>query len=123
MNSGSWTVMCRDFAGRERPLRVLVRGSQVVIVAPPGESAVLDAAEAARFRSAVTTATEAAITPVPGAPGGAEEQGTTSTAEQYGDGLPPTVGGRPALLACRGGTTTPIHGPAAIPALQAGDHR
>jgi hypothetical protein len=121
MNSGSWTVMCRDFAGRERPLHVLVCGSQVVIVAPPGESAVLDAAEAARFRSAVTTATEAVNTPVPGAPGGAEEQGTTSTAEQYDGGLPLTAGGRPALLPFRGGTTTPIPGPAATPACLAGD--
>jgi hypothetical protein len=121
MNSGSWTVMCRDFAGRERPLRVLVCGSQVVIMAPPGESAVLDPAEAARFRSAVTTATASATTPVPGAPGRAEEQGTTSTAEQHNDGLSPAVEGCPVLLSCRGGTTTPIPGPAATPARPAGD--
>jgi hypothetical protein len=121
MNSGPWTVLCRDFAGRERSLRVLVRGSQVMIVAPAGESAVLDATEAARFRSAVTTATEAANTPVPGAPGRAEEQDTTSTAEEHDDGLAPAVEGRAALLSCRGGITTPIPGPAAIPARRAGD--
>jgi hypothetical protein len=123
MNCGPWAVTCRDFAGRERLLRVLVRGSQVVIVAPPGGSAVLDAAEAARFRSAVTKATESANTPAPGAPGRAEEQGTTSTAERYNDGLPPTVERHAAPLPCRGGTTTPIHGPAAIPALPLEDHQ
>ena len=26
MNSGAWTTVCRDFAGRERTLRVVVRG-------------------------------------------------------------------------------------------------
>ena len=121
MNSGPWTVRCRDFVGRERPLHVLVRGSQVVIVAPPGESAVFDAGDAVRFRSAVTSATEAANTHVPGAPGRAEDQGTTSTAEQVLDGVSPAVKGRPALLPYRGGTTTLTPGPAAIPSSGGGE--
>jgi hypothetical protein len=121
MNSGSWTVMCRDFAGRERPLRVLVRGSEVVIAAPPGETAILDPGDAARFRSAVAEATRMADTPGPGAPGRAERLGTASTAEQHLDGLPPAVEGCPALLPYRGGTTTPIPGPATIPHCRAGE--
>jgi hypothetical protein len=115
MNSGPWSVVCRDFAGRERTLRVVVRGSEVVVVAPPGETAVLDSAAAAQFRSAVAQATQVATTPRPGAPGRAATTGTAGTAEQYNGGVPPTVEGRPALPAYRGGTTTPISGPAAIP--------
>jgi hypothetical protein len=115
MNTGPWSVVCRDFAGRERTLRVVVRGSEVVILAPPGETAVLDRAAAAQFRSAVVQATEVATTPTPGAPGRATATGTASTAEQHNGGLPPAAEGRPALLPYRGGTTTPIPGPAANP--------
>lgn len=95
MNSGPWTVVCRDFAGRERTLRVVVRGSEVMVVAPPGETAVLNPAAADQFRSAVVKATEVATTPAPGAPGRAATTGTASTAEQYIDGVPPAVEGRP----------------------------
>ncbi|WP_110344072.1 hypothetical protein [Prauserella flavalba] len=121
MTNGPWTVMCRDFAGRERPLRVVVRGAEVVIMAPPGETAVLDHAAFAQLRSAVAQAAQAVTAPAPGAPGRAPATGTASTAEQYNGGRPPAAEGRPALPPYRGGTTTPIPGPAAIPALVAGE--
>lgn len=69
MNSGPWSVVCRDFAGRERPLRVVVRGAEVVIVAPPGETAVLDHAALAQLHSAVVQAAQVANAPAPGPPG------------------------------------------------------
>jgi len=121
MNSGPWTVVCRDFAGRERPLRVVVRGAEVVIVAPPGETAVLDHAAIAQLRSAVAQAAQVANAPAPGPPGRAPATGTASTAEQYNGGRPPAAEGRPALPPCRGGTTTPIPGPAARPATVVGE--
>lgn len=116
MISEQWNVACRDVVGRERTLRVVVRGSEVVIVAPPGEIAVLDHAAAARLRSAVVQATQVVSTPALGAPGAAAT-GTASTAEQYTGGRPPAAEGRPALPSYRGGTTTPIPGPAATPAV------
>lgn len=116
MNTGPWSIACRDVAGRDRILRVVVRGSEVVVVAPPGEVAVLDRTAAAQFRSAVAQATEVATTPAPGAPGLITTTDMAGTAEQNNGGLPPTAEGRPALPSYRGGTTTPIPGPAAIPA-------
>ncbi|ONI71156.1 hypothetical protein ALI144C_52525 [Actinosynnema sp. ALI-1.44] len=115
MNTGPWSIACRDVAGRERTLRVVVRDSEVVVTAPPGEVAVLCRAATAQFRSAVIQAAEVATTPAPGAPGPVTTTGTVSTAEQNNGGLPPTAEGRPALLSYRGGTTTPIPGSAAIP--------
>lgn len=117
---GPWAVNCRDIAGRPRSLTVLVRGSDVVVMAPPGEVARLDAAETEQFRSVIATAVEVAATPAPGGTGLSEEIGIASPVKQYGDGRPPTVAGRPASPSCRGGTTTPIPGSAAIPALQGG---
>jgi hypothetical protein len=38
-----WWVACADPFGRDRALNVLVRDGAVVMVAPPGESAVLSA--------------------------------------------------------------------------------
>ena len=117
---GPWAVTCRDIAGRPRSLTVLVRGSDVVVMAPPGEVARLDAAETEQFRSVFATAVEVAATPASGGTGLSEEIGTASTVKQYGDGEPPAVAGRPASPSYRGGTTTPIPGSAAIPALQGG---
>jgi len=37
-----WWVACADPFGRSRAMNVLVQHGQVVVVAPPGESAVLD---------------------------------------------------------------------------------
>ncbi|RBM22353.1 hypothetical protein DI005_07630 [Prauserella sp. PE36] len=115
---GPWAVTCRDVAGRPRSLTVLVRGSEVVVVAPAGEAASLDAAEAEQFRSAFTKAKEVAATPAPGGLGASEGTGTASTVKQYSGGHPPAVVGRPASPPCRGGITTPIPGSAAIPALR-----
>lgn len=119
---GPWAVTCRDVAGRPRRLTVLVRGSEVVVVAPAGEAAALNAAEAEQFRSvfATATATEVAATPAPAASGPSEATGTASTMKQYGDGGPPAVAGRLASSPCRGGTTTPIPGSVATPALRDG---
>ena len=117
---GPWAVTCRDVAGRPRSLTVLVRGSEVVVVAPAGEAAALNAAEAEQFRSVFAKAEEAAATPDLGGSHPFEESGTASTVKQYGDGGPPAVAGRPASPSCRGGTTTPIPGSAAIPALRGG---
>ena len=117
---GPWAVTCRDVAGRPRSLTVLVRGSDVVVMAPPGEVARLDAAETEQFRSVFATAVEVAATPAPGGAGLSEKTGTASTVKQYGDGGPPAVAGRLASPSCRGGTTTPIPGSAAIPTLRGG---
>jgi hypothetical protein len=121
MNSGPWSAVCRDFAGRERTLHVVVRGAEVVIVAPPGETAVLDQTALAQLHSAVERAAQVAKAPAPGAPGRAPATSTASTAEQYNGGRPPAAEGRPALPPYRGGTTTPIPGPAAIPATVVGE--
>jgi hypothetical protein len=120
MNSGPWSVVCRDFVGRERSLHVVVRGAEVVFVSPPGETAVLDHTAIAQLHSAVVQAAQMANAPAPGAPGRAPATGTASTAEQYNGGRPPATEGRPALPPYRGGTTTPIPGPAAIPATVVG---
>ncbi|GAA1291565.1 hypothetical protein GCM10009634_43950 [Saccharothrix xinjiangensis] len=97
-----------------------VRGSEVVVVAPAGEAAALNATEAEQFRSVFTAAAEAADTPAPGGSGPSGGTGTASTVKQCGDGVPPTVARLPASSPYRGGTTTPIPGPAANPALRGG---
>ncbi|MFI6098175.1 hypothetical protein ACIA8G_21655 [Lentzea sp. NPDC051213] len=120
MNDGSWFVACRDVAGRQRILRVVVRGSEVVVVAPPGEVAALDHDEADQFRSAVADAITLATSLVARASDGAARTGMASPAEQYNDGVPPAVEG--ALLCCHvaAGATTPAPGPAATPGYEGG---
>jgi hypothetical protein len=119
MNCGPWTVVCRDFAGHERIPRVVVRGSEVAIVAPPGETAVVDPPRAAQFRSTVVNATEVVThTPWPGhraalrKPAWRAQRSSTTTVYPQ-----PSMG---ALLCWHvaAGTTTPIPGPAAIPATR-----
>lgn len=114
-NTGPWSIACRDVTGRGRTLCVAVCDSEVVVVAPPEESAVHDYGATAQFRSAVMNPTEVAATPAPAISGAVTTTDTTSTAEQNLGCLPPTAEGRPALSPCRGETTTPISGPAAIP--------
>jgi hypothetical protein len=121
MNSGPWSIACGNFADRERAVQVLVRGSEVVIVAPAGEIARLGPAAAVQFRTAVDNATEVANAPAPGAPGRRlMEIGAASTAEQDRDEMPPAVAGQVAPLSCRGGTGSLASGPAAIVAAVGG---
>jgi hypothetical protein len=94
LSGGSWSVVCGDFAGRERMLQVLVRGDEVVIVAPAGESAKLGPAAVVEFRSVVEQAAEVA------------------NASAVGDPAP--------RLSWRGGTRPWASGPAAMLAAGSG---
>ena len=51
-----WTVSCRDLAGRKRDMQVFVRQGRVVVVAPPGETAVLSPLDVGRLRAALRDA-------------------------------------------------------------------
>ncbi|MGH3438177.1 MAG: hypothetical protein ACRDRN_17135 [Sciscionella sp.] len=51
-----WTVSCRDVAGRRKDLTVLTSAGHVVVVAPPGELAVLEPLEVGRLRAALRDA-------------------------------------------------------------------
>lgn len=67
MSRGEWSVGCRDLAGRRRDVTVFVSNDKVVLVAPPGEAAVLGPLDVGRLRAAlrdavVATAEEAAET-------------------------------------------------------------
>ncbi|GGM72771.1 hypothetical protein GCM10012275_49260 [Longimycelium tulufanense] len=62
-DSGSrreWLVSCRDAAGRRRDVTVYVRRGHVVLVAPPGETAVLVPLEVGRLRAVLRDAVVAA---------------------------------------------------------------
>ncbi|ASO18943.1 hypothetical protein FHR81_001209 [Actinoalloteichus hoggarensis] len=56
MVRNQWSVNCRDVAGRKRDLTVYVNEGQIVIVAPPGETAVLAPLEVGRLRAALRDA-------------------------------------------------------------------
>ncbi|MCP2258739.1 hypothetical protein LX15_002437 [Streptoalloteichus tenebrarius] len=56
MTEQRWWVACRDAFGRDRAVTVLVDHGEVVLVAPPGEAAVLSAQETTRLRSALDEA-------------------------------------------------------------------
>jgi hypothetical protein len=51
-----WAITCRDVAGRRRDLTVFVRQGRVVVVAPPGETAVLTPLDVGRLRAALRDA-------------------------------------------------------------------
>ncbi|OQO89585.1 hypothetical protein B1813_21940 [Saccharomonospora piscinae] len=51
-----WAVPCRDLAGRRRDLTVFVNAGRVVLIAPPGETAVLTSLDVGRLRSALRDA-------------------------------------------------------------------
>ncbi|GAA4613426.1 hypothetical protein [Saccharopolyspora hordei] len=51
-----WHVSCRDVAGRRRDLSVFINQGDVVVVAPPGETAVLSPLEVGRLRAALRDA-------------------------------------------------------------------
>jgi type IV secretory pathway protease TraF len=56
----SWSVSCRDAVGRVHAITVYVSQGQVVLVAPPGEAAVLTAIEVGRLREVLRKAVIAA---------------------------------------------------------------
>lgn len=51
-----WTIACRDLAGRRRNLTVFVSEGKVVLIAPPGETAVLAPLDVGRLRAALRDA-------------------------------------------------------------------
>jgi hypothetical protein len=51
-----WWITCRDIAGRRRDLQVIARQGQVVLVAPPGETAILTPLDVGRLRAALRDA-------------------------------------------------------------------
>lgn len=51
--AGEWQVSCRDMAGRRRDVSVFATQGDVVVVAPPGETAVLSPLEVGRLRAAL----------------------------------------------------------------------
>jgi hypothetical protein len=59
-----WSVGCRDLAGRRRDLTVFVgTDDKIVVVAPPGEAAVLGPLEVGRLRAALRDAVVAMAAP------------------------------------------------------------
>ncbi|GAB2974949.1 hypothetical protein LWP59_31400 [Amycolatopsis acidiphila] len=56
MAQDEWSVSCRDLAGRKRDLTVFVSSGRVVVVAPPGEAAVLEPLDVGRLRAALRDA-------------------------------------------------------------------
>lgn len=55
-----WRINCGDVINRERCLTVLVERNRVVLVGPPGETAVLDAGQLGQLRAALREAAEQA---------------------------------------------------------------
>ncbi|OKA04640.1 hypothetical protein [Amycolatopsis regifaucium] len=51
-----WSVGCRDLAGRRRDVTVFVSADKIVLVAPPGEAAVLGPLDVGRLRAALRDA-------------------------------------------------------------------
>ncbi|GAB3500946.1 hypothetical protein [Amycolatopsis cihanbeyliensis] len=58
-----WAISCRDLAGRRRELTVFVSSDRVVLVAPPGEAAILAPLDVGRLRAALRDAVVAAGQP------------------------------------------------------------
>ena len=89
-----------------------MRGSDVVVVAPPGEIATISPNATPEFRAAVVQATELAGGPRSDVPQPIAE-GDVTEAERALDNIPPVVEGCPAPPSGRGETTTSRSGPAA----------
>ncbi|MQA10136.1 MAG: hypothetical protein GEU98_16600 [Pseudonocardiaceae bacterium] len=51
-----WSISCHDLAGRKRDLTVAVSRGRIVVVAPPGEAAVLAPLDVGRLRAALRDA-------------------------------------------------------------------
>ena len=55
-----WRIRCQDVANRERFLTVLVEHGRVVLVGPPGETAVLTSGQLGQLRAVLHEAAEEA---------------------------------------------------------------
>jgi hypothetical protein len=55
-----WRIRCGDVVDRDRCLTVMVEEDQVVLVGPPGETAVLSADQLVQLRTALREAAEQA---------------------------------------------------------------
>lgn len=58
--SRQWRIRCQDVANRERFLTLFVEHGKVVLVGPPGESAVLTPAQLGQLRAALQEAADEA---------------------------------------------------------------
>jgi hypothetical protein len=59
-NRLEWRIRCNDALDRERCLTVVVDNGQVLVVGPPGETAVLSPGQLGQFRTALLEAAEQA---------------------------------------------------------------
>jgi hypothetical protein len=51
-----WSIACRDLAGRRTAVTVFVSTDKIVLMAPPGEAAVLGPLDVGRLRAALRDA-------------------------------------------------------------------
>lgn len=56
MAENAWQVQCRDLTGKRREVSVSVDDGRIVVVVPPGETAVLSPLEVGRLRAALRDA-------------------------------------------------------------------
>lgn len=92
---GRWVLPCSNPNGRAVGLHLAVHGSRLVLVAPAGEIAVLDAEQVQRFESGVVAACAAvanAVAEAVGDPG----RGADGTVGQDGGGASLAAAGWPA---------------------------
>jgi len=59
-NGQWWRISCRDVINRERYLTVLIDRDRVVLVGPPGETALLSLNQASQLRDALREASDRA---------------------------------------------------------------
>lgn len=54
--ASDWAIKCRDIGGKRQEVTVFTSGDRVVLVAPPGETAVLAPLDVGRLRAALRDA-------------------------------------------------------------------
>jgi hypothetical protein len=59
-----WTISCRDMAGRRREVTIFAGDGKVVLIAPPGETAIFAPLDVGRLRAALRDAVVSASTVV-----------------------------------------------------------
>lgn len=57
---GEWRIRCQDILNRDRSVAVFVRSGRVLLVGPPGETAVLSRQELDELRTALEEASNEA---------------------------------------------------------------